>query len=87
MYDLLLYESFLCFLQMWQGGFMQNMHFHVFTGESKHSSYVPSEMSDASELEKQVLQRYRLQKNSAFAHSSVILLLGRKDYMDHRKNK
>ncbi|KAI4586316.1 hypothetical protein MJG53_004103 [Ovis ammon polii x Ovis aries] len=30
------------------GGFMQNMHFHVFTGESKHSSYVPSEMSDAS---------------------------------------
>ena len=44
-------------------------------------------MSGARELEKQVLQRYRLQKNSAFAHSSVVLLLGRKDYMDHRKNK
>ena len=69
------------------GGFMQNMHFHVFTGHSKHSSKVPSEMSDARELEKQVLPRYRLQKNSIFAHSPVVLLSGRKDYMDHPKNK
>ena len=87
MYALLLYESFLCFLQMWGGCFMQNMHFHVFPGESKHSSWVPSETSDSRELEKQVLPRHRLQKNSTFSHSSVVLLSGRKDYMDNPKNK
>lgn len=54
----------------------------------KHLSYVPLKCQMEVELEKQVLQRYRAkQKNSAFAHSSVILLLGRKDYMDYRKNK
>lgn len=44
-------------------------------------------MSDARELEKQILPRYRLQKNSIFAHSPVVLLSERKDYMDHPKNK
>lgn len=48
---------------------------------------IPKNARCKKELEKQLLLRYRLQKNSTFAHSFVVLLLGSKDYMYHPKNK
>lgn len=88
MYALLLYESFLCFLQMWGGGssckictsmcFLENQNIHL--------KYLLKRQMQES-WKSRYYQDIGYRKIMHLLIPPVVLLSGRKDYMDNPKNK